>query len=147
MDKHYEAKSFKPNDSVGYLLKRLNTELHRGVDRELEPLGLTSAQFSVMAQIVYRRADTPSAICDLLEYDRGAMTRMIDRLEEKGLLRRAPDEDDRRTIRLALTREGQELFPKLIARIVNVLNRFLSGFSEKEVDQLKSYLLRMLANA
>jgi DNA-binding MarR family transcriptional regulator len=100
-----------------------------------------------MAQLVYKRADTPSAICELLEYDRGAMTRMIDRLEEKGLLRRVPDEGDRRTIRLELTKEGEALFPKLIGRIVHVLNGFLQGFSEKELEQLKGYLGRMLANA
>lgn len=147
MTRHYDARSFKPNESVGYLLKRVTAEIQAGVDRELEPLGLSYAQFAVMAQLFYKRADTPSAVCGLLQYDRGAMTRMIDRLEEKGLLRRVPDEGDRRTIRLELTKDGEALFPKLIGATVGVLNGFLDGFSEKEVDQLKVYLRRMLSNA
>jgi len=148
MFRHYEARTFQPESSVGYLMKRVVAEIHRGADRELEPLGLTTAQFSVMAQLHYKRADTPSAICDVMGYDRGAMTRMIDRLEAKDLVRRVRDDaGDRRAIRLELTAGGEALFPKLVGAIANVLNRFLTGFSEREAAQLRSYLERMLANA
>ena len=72
------------------------------------------------------------------------MTRMIDRLERKGFVRRVRSADDRRKVDLELTPEGRAVHPKLIAAVVKVLNRRLSGFSGDEVNELESYLKRML---
>ena len=75
------------------------------------------------------------------------MTRMIDRLVRKGLLRRARDAKDRRVVRLELTEAGRRLARKLPPVAVKVLNQHLRGFSGAEFEQLKSLLRRMLANA
>lgn len=72
---------------------------------------------------------------------------MLDRLERRGLVRRVPKPDDRRTFQLELTDEGREVVPKLRAAGMKVLNRLLDGFSANEAQQLEGYLLRMLNNA
>ena len=82
-----------------------------------------------------------------VSYDPGAMTRMLDRLERKGLLRRARCGNDRRKVILELTPEGKAVYPKLIASYVNVLNRFMHGFTKTEAHQLETLLSRMLVNA
>ena len=74
------------------------------------------------------------------------MTRMIDRLERKKLVRRLRSPEDRRKITVELTREGEAVYPKLIHGAVRVLNRSLHGFSKAEVRQLEDFLQRMLAN-
>jgi DNA-binding MarR family transcriptional regulator len=74
------------------------------------------------------------------------MTRMVDRLEAKGLVQRHRCTDDRRLINLELTEAGKALFPKMRALSMAVQNRFLRGFSKAEVEQLEGYLNRVLEN-
>jgi DNA-binding MarR family transcriptional regulator len=75
------------------------------------------------------------------------MTRMVDRLEAKGFVRRVRERGDRRKLRLELTDEGKAAFPKMKARVVVVLNRLLRDFSKAEAAKLRELLKRMLVNA
>jgi DNA-binding MarR family transcriptional regulator len=75
------------------------------------------------------------------------MTRMIDRLEEKGLLRRSRDPADRRLVNLELTEKGLSAVPKMREASMRVVNRFLQGFTKPEARQLEGFLTRMLENA
>lgn len=143
----YSADSIRPGNSIGYLIGKVRIELTAHVDRELEPLDVTTAQFSIMAHLAYELADSASALCSEISYDPGAMTRMVDRLEAKGFVRRVRVQGDRRKVRLELTKEGRAAFPEMKARVVNVLNRLLKGFSKAEAAQFQDFLRRMLANA
>jgi len=77
----------------------------------------------------------------------GAMTRMIDRLEQRGLLKRVRVADDRRTMKLQLTDEGKALYPTMRASAMEVINGLLRGFTKAEARQLEDFLKRMLENA
>jgi DNA-binding MarR family transcriptional regulator len=72
------------------------------------------------------------------------MTRMIDRLERKGLVRRVRCPEDRRVVKLALTDEGKAVYPQLLASAAEVTNRGLEGFTKSEAQQFESLLQRML---
>jgi DNA-binding MarR family transcriptional regulator len=146
MDPIYDVKSFQPLTSVGYLLNRLRTELLSAIDRELDPFDVTSAQYIIMSQLAYSLAESASGLCKGIAYDPGAMTRMIDRLEAKRLIRRVRSPEDRRAVKLELTDEGKALFPKMRIKVIAVLNRFLRDFTKSEARQLESLLQRMLAN-
>ena len=75
------------------------------------------------------------------------MTRMIDRLEGKGLICRSRRPDDRRVVYIELTEEGRRTFPRMKVISMGVMNRFLQGFSQAEARQLEGFLSRMLENA
>ena len=143
----YSAEAIRPDNSIGYLISKVRVEVYSHVDRELAPYDMTAAQFSIMAHLAYEIADSASALCSGMSYDPGAMTRMVDRLEAKGFVRRVREQEDRRKVRLELTREGRAAFPEMMARVVEVLNRLLKGFSKAEASQLQDFLKRMLANA
>ena len=143
----YDVKTFQPGTSVGYLVNRVRAELLAAMDRELEPFDVTSAQYIIMGHLVYNLASSASGLCKGIAYDPGAMTRMIDRLEAKGLIRRVRREDDRRAVVLELTDEGRAVFPKMRVKVVGVLNHLMRGFSKAEARQLESLLHRMVANA
>jgi DNA-binding MarR family transcriptional regulator len=81
-----------------------------------------------------------------MHYDTGSMTRMLDRLEEKSVLRRERCTEDRRVVYLRITDTGNELLPQLRTAAVHVLSRHLAGFSPAEVDSLKQFLVRMIEN-
>jgi len=78
------------------LVNRVRVELIDALDRELAQFDITAAQLIVLASVASREADSPAGLCKNISYDPGAMTRMIDRLEQKGLVRRNPNPDDRR---------------------------------------------------
>ncbi|HSN41212.1 MAG TPA: MarR family transcriptional regulator [Burkholderiales bacterium] len=143
----YDPKHYDVHNSVAYLMGRVRVKLHEAVDRELAQYDITTAQWVVMLYVANGMADKASEICALQSYDPGAMTRMIDRLEQKGFIRRVPSPSDRRVVNLELTPEGKAAYPKILAAGIGVLNRFLRGFSKTEVHQMKDFLKRMLANA
>ncbi|AHV94512.1 marR family protein [Bordetella holmesii ATCC 51541] len=74
------------------------------------------------------------------------MTRTLDRLELKGLLRRMRSNEDRRVIKLELTDSGLAKARQIPTYIAKALNTHLRGFSPEEVLQLRHLLNRMLAN-
>jgi DNA-binding MarR family transcriptional regulator len=142
----YSAKTFDPRTGFGRLLSQVKMELMEALDRELAPLDITSAQYVILATLAEGPTDSASGLCKGVSYDPGAMTRMIDRLERKGLVRRIRCPDDRRRINLELTPEGKAVYPRLIESVVTVLNRYLRGFSRDEITQFETFLKRMLAN-
>ena len=137
-----------PDDemSVGHLVGRARSALLTSLDCELEPFGLTGAQFAVLKYVADGTADTAADLCRTLHYDTGSMTRMLDRLEEKAVLRRERCTQDRRVVYLLITDTGNELLPRLRAAAVRVLDRHLRGFSREERVNLKQYLTRMIEN-
>jgi len=89
----YDAETYEPRKGVGHLMHRVRSEMLAAVDRELAAdeqlasLDVTSAQFIVMAGLGWGEMKSASDLCKGISYDAGAMTRMIDRLEEKGLVK------------------------------------------------------------
>jgi len=143
----YDLKSYDPKRSIGGLLGRVKITMAAALDAELAPLDITAAQFVVLKSIALGEADSASGLCKDISYDPGAMTRMLDRLERRGLVRRVAHPNDRRASNLELTVDGKAVFPKLQASGMKVLNGFLRGFTPKEARQLESLLQRMLENA
>ena len=143
----YDPKTFDPSNGIGRLLSRVKMAMHEALDRELAPLDITGAQFVILMNLASGEVDSASKLCKGVSYDPGAMTRMLDRLERKGLIRRARCGNDRRRVILELTPEGKAVYPKLVTSYVNVLNRFMHGLNKAEARQLETLLSRMLVNA
>src|SRR6201993_3272415 len=84
-------------------------------DPELAPLEISAAQYVVISVLAKSKCgpDSATQLCKDLSYDAGAMTRMIDRLEAKGLISRRRCPEDRRLVKLELTEAGLAALPKL----------------------------------
>ena len=143
----YDTKTFHLRDGVGYRISRVRKAVIDKIDQELAPLDISGAQWLVLLLVGDEGIGCPGDLCKRMTYDSGAMTRLIDRLEGKGLLRRLPADGDRRSLRLELTAEGRALYPRIRAALVDVYNQVLAGFGPEEVDALNGYLDRILANA
>jgi DNA-binding MarR family transcriptional regulator len=141
----YDPKTFDPKTGIGGLVARVRVKLFEALDEELAPLDITAAQYVILVNLAHG-VDSASGLCKGVSYDPGAMTRMIDRLERKGLVRRVRSPEDRRVVNLALTEEGKAVYPKLVASAAAVTNRRLRGFTKAEAQQLERLLQRMLAN-
>jgi len=150
----YDREGFEPRKSIGHLIGRVRGEMLASLDTEFasdEQLGrleVTAAQYIIIATLAgSTERRSASSLCKGISYDAGAMTRMIDRLESKGLIRRERCPNDRRLVYLELTEEGRAAYPRMreISRVVH--NRFLQGMSRAEARELESLLLRVLDNA
>lgn len=143
----YDAKTYTPDESVGYLMRRIIALAAQEIERELEPSGLTNAQWVPLFTLALGSATTGAELARECELDAGAMTRLLDRLETKGLCRRERSLEDRRVIKLEMTREGRQAAKVVPLVLSNVQNQLLAGFSLDEWQRLKDYLRRILDNA
>lgn len=139
---YFSADSFK-SAHLGILLGRTAALKDRLLDRHLAPLGITASQLKVL-RIIRRGDDTAVALCRHLSINSACMTRMLDRLERKGLIVRAPDDHDRRQVRLALTIDGEALSSALPILEVAAMNEFTDCLTSEEVSRLESLLEKML---
>lgn len=131
---------------VGRMMSRAHNLLVEALDKELEPFDVTAAQYVILSTLWAGRADTAAQMCKVISYSPGAMTRMIDRLEQKGIIRRSFHGDDRRSRKLELTSEGRKVFPKLFAASEAVIERFYGSFNARELDQFGLFLERMMGS-
>src|SRR5271155_300482 len=135
------------------LLSQVRMAMLSGVDEEflrdteVASLEVTAAQYVIIGNVLKGHANSACELCNFMDYDRGAMSRMIDRLESKGLLRRVPLAHTRRMMGLEVTSEGKAAFPKMQACLARVLNRLLSGVSKTQVREMERTLKQMLANS
>lgn len=142
----YTADTYSAEDSVGFLVASLRTRMFKAVDIEMSKLGFTAAQWGILRVLAAGEPPTAADLCRQLNYDTGSMTRMLNRLERKGVVAREPSETDRRTVRLRLTPAGRKLHPKLRDVVIRVLNHLTQGMSPDEVHALGEQLKRMRSN-
>lgn len=131
---------------IGRLLKLVFQSMLRNVDARMQPLELTAMQWEPLLLLAVARADTVAALARECQMDCGAMTRMLDRLEQKQLLLRSRNDADRRVVNLSLTDKGRESAAGIPALLREELQRHLHGFSMQDQQLLIVLLTRMLEN-
>lgn len=142
----YSAENLRPETSVGWLNKRVMQSVLLQIDRRLAAHDLTHAQWLPLYRLSRGECDTMAALARDQALDPGAMTRALDRLEAKGLIRRERSSQDRRVVKLALTEAGRAVSLLVPAVLAEVMNAHLAGFSEPEWQVLVGLLQRMVAN-
>lgn len=135
-----------PLTDIGWLLTTSSNRLIAQADKQLFPLGLTAAQCSVVMMLARGDASTSSELCRLMDYDRGAMTRLLKRMESKGILTRAPDPRDRRTQIVQLTEEGRLLYEQVQPSLDRLHQQALLGLEQHEAKTLAMLLCRVIHN-
>lgn len=130
------------------MMRRITTTVSQAVTGQLwEPGGPTFPQWAPLYKLHLGQATTVAELARECQLDTGAMTRLLDRLEAKGLCRRVRSVSDRRVVNIELTDEGRAAARQVPHVLCNVQNEYLAGFSRDEWEQLKSYLRRILDNA
>lgn len=144
----YSADLYRPEESVGYMMRRIMTAVSQAVEGQMsEPGGPTYPQWIPLHKLHMGTATTVAELARECLLDAGAMTRLLDRLETKGLCRRVRSVADRRVVNIELTDEGRAAAQQVPEILCRVQNQHLAGFSEAEWEQLKNYLRRILDNA
>jgi DNA-binding MarR family transcriptional regulator len=127
-------------------IKMVMSSLLRRVDQHMQPLELTGMQWEPVLMLWLKRADTVAGLARVSQMGFASMSRMLDRLEEKDLLRRERSESDRRVVHLHLTTKGKKVANRIWPIVVEGMHVHLDGFKKEELAQLNDLLGRMLAN-
>jgi DNA-binding MarR family transcriptional regulator len=143
----YRADSYRPEGSVGYLMKQIINMVSQEIERQLAHADLTNAQWVPLFKLHFGQASTVAELARECSLDAGAMTRTLDRLEAKGLCKRVRSETDRRVVNLELTPAGTHAASEIPEILSGVQNAHLAGFSQEEFQTLRGYLQRILNNA
>jgi DNA-binding MarR family transcriptional regulator len=139
---------YRLGESVGYLISRVKSTLSNLVtQRSMAELGVTSQQGSILFMVASGKCLLAAELAREYGIDASAVTRLIDRLEKRGLLTRVRSNEDRRVVRLALTPEGHAIAARMPGIFNGVLDNLLNGFTPEEVGFLKSMLRRVLVNS
>jgi len=135
-----------PQRQICRAIKQVSASLIRRVDRHMQPLELTGLQWEPVMMLWLKRADTVAGLARVSQVGVASMTRMLDRLEEKDLLRRERSQSDRRVVHLHLTAKGRKVANKIWPVVVDGMHVHLTGFKKEEISLLNQLLGRMLAN-
>jgi len=114
----------------------------------LKPFGLSQHEYVVLASLrdlgpPY--ASSPSRLLEVaLVTTSGGLTNMLHRLEDEGLIQRAPDPDDRRGVQVTLTDKGLELVQQATTHYIAAANRFVAGVAREQIDGLTQALHLLL---
>jgi DNA-binding MarR family transcriptional regulator len=140
----YDGKHHVPEQSVGYLIKRVMMSIGYQADKRLGLHDLTIAQWAPLMKLRMQGTATVAELARWSQIDAGAMTRLLDRLEKKGLCKRVRSTEDRRVVMLELTPEGKAAMEHVPEVLADVMNQHLAGFSKAEWTALLGYLTRMV---
>jgi DNA-binding MarR family transcriptional regulator len=143
-----EVRDYDLGESVGYLISRVKSTMSNMVtQRAVAELGVTSQQASILFMVATGKCTLAAELAREYGIDASAVTRLVDRLEKRGLLQRVRSSEDRRAVRLALTPEGLAIAARMPAIFRSVTEHLSAGFTPEEVGFLKSMLRRILANS
>lgn len=134
------------SDSLGFLISDVSRLMRRRFDERAREVGATRAQWRTLTTLSRHEGLNQGALADLLEVEPITLCRMIDRLEESGLVERRRDPDDRRAWQLFLTEKSKPMLDDLRRMADDLFVHVLHGIDEPERAALGDALNKMRAN-
>ena len=141
---HFNPETFLGHNSPGYLLKRAHVALIDKLEPVIEARGFTFTQYVVLMYLREGLVISASTLCSQLRHDSGALTRIIDQLEARGMVQRERSRTDRRSVLLQLTEAGRATVEGMIPEVVHQLNSALGDFSAQELAELMRLLSKLI---
>lgn len=126
---------------------RLSRRLNQWYDRQLTDLGVSSGEWNVLSELVRNdgAALTPSQLAAACYVAPSSMTHRLDRLVERGLVRRDVDPDNRSRVLVRLADPGWQIYATAIRDANLVESDLLAGLTERQVRELAGLLERVIA--
>ena len=135
---------------VGRLVANLAYEIDRGIAQEMAPEGLLPLEVHLLMICNEMGECSATQLVQLLPVDAARISRLVNTLVEKGLMRRRRLRNDRRVVMLRLSEEGDALVPEIARRLDEVYGRLqvrlTEGMSEEEMGAFNSAVVRLVAN-
>ena len=120
--------------------------IDRWLDETLEEHGLSSGEWHALGRLSRASNGRVSAgeLAAKVELSSAAMTNRLDRLEKAGLVRRIPDENDRRSVQIEVTDEGRKLYEKAVEAQAAKEGIVAEALDPAQQDKLNDLLRRLM---
>jgi DNA-binding MarR family transcriptional regulator len=137
---------FDMDSSLGFVLNRTSLLSKGFFNQRIRKYDITPEQWSLIFRVLQMSGLTQKELSDSTYKDQANITRSIDRLEKKGLLKRVPNDSDRRIINLYPTAEAIALAEEIIPVSMEFNRRLTAGFTPEEEDMLLQLLKKVHTN-
>lgn len=134
------------DESIGYLVSRAALRYKCEMGRRIKDSAVTPEQWVVLHRLWERDGLSQKELAGQITKDQSSLTHMLDKLERKGLVRRADHAADRRAFLIFLTDRGRELVTSLFGQVQQLREDACQGMTQEERESLKSLLTRFWAN-
>lgn len=142
----HSAVTTEAGANFGFLIHDIARLLRKEFDRRAQSLGFTRAQWSVIAHLRWNEGINQAGLADRMEIEPITLVRLLDRLQEMGLIERRQDPADRRAHRLYLTAKAEPTLAQMSQIGQGLKAEVLSGFGPDEREQLVDLLRRLKSN-
>jgi MarR family transcriptional regulator, lower aerobic nicotinate degradation pathway regulator len=129
-----------------FLLKRLGDAVRERAMAEFVAAGCDPYHHAVLALLDEGARDTQAEIADALDFDRSQLVRILDELEENGLVERQRDPNDRRRHVVTITAKGREELTQRRAIIRRIESEFLAPLDAQSRRELHDLLLQLASH-
>jgi len=129
---------------LGYWLRFVSNHVSQAFARRLVASGVTVAEWVMLREMFDVAELAPSELAERTGLTRGAVSKLVERLVEKKLMRRDAADDDGRSQRVALTGAGRRIVPKLAATADENDEEFFSALSKAEREALRALMKKLV---
>ncbi|NQV99880.1 MAG: MarR family transcriptional regulator [Rhodospirillales bacterium] len=132
--------------NFGFLTNDVARLLQNDFDRRVRSLGITRAQWRVLMWVYRTPGVTQSELADTLDVQKAALGRMLDRLNDKGWIKREADSGDRRIRRVHLSKEVKPLITTMRKIAAELRAAAMQGIPEADRERFVDTLLLVKNN-
>lgn len=137
---------FSLDEFSGFMIYKTSLKLKNALSQEFRAFDITPEQWGVLNRLWEKDGISQRKLAEKTFKDQPNITRILDKLERKGVIRREANPNDRRAFLIFLTEDGLKLKDKLVPSAINCMNKAFTGISNDEVEQLKTILKKICAN-
>ncbi|QEM70091.1 MarR family transcriptional regulator [Geobacter sp. FeAm09] len=134
------------DETLGFIITRTSMRYKNELGRRLKPCDVTPEQWVALYRLGEQDGLTQKELADRIFKDQPNTTRILDKLEQKGLISRSDSPADRRALHIHLTDAGRRLLERLMAISRQVREDACRGISERELASLKGTLNKVWSN-
>lgn len=139
---------FKKGELYSFITGKASTAIARRLQKKFNTSGvnLTIEQWSVLYHLWKDDGKSQQELCKATFRDKPSITRLVDNLERLNLVKRVPDEKDRRINKVFLTKQAQKLQEDTMLLAEETLNEALNGVPAEQIEMCKGVLQKVYDN-
>ncbi|MFA7467298.1 MAG: MarR family transcriptional regulator [Desulfotomaculaceae bacterium] len=137
---------FNDQDTLGFIICHADLKMKNNLLRKIKAFNMTTEQWMIMNRLFEESGISQKELAERTLKDQAALTRTLDRMEKKGLIKRQISPHDRRSFLVYLTDAGMALRNQIVPIAVECIEEAVKGFTEAEVKTLETLLTRLTAN-
>lgn len=131
---------FKSDKSILFQIAKARNILKKEFEKELKPYNISYAHRVILIRLSEKDGLTQKELAQDTYFEQSNLTLMLDKLEQKGLVVRAPKENDRRAYLIKITAEGEALIPALVDMGEQIMEKAFHGIPPEKKTEFSRFL-------